>query len=257
MTRDPNTRDSSMIAQENRNWIKEAESYLYQQYSQLKNVTVRGATLTIKPTLDESEAKYFIRGLEERLFSVDEEGYVQSTLLGLPLVTNTRQKVLQLFWATKGGTKLFREGVCQLATVASLILKYGWLSRQIVMEPSKAEVGHLAYGVDILIRDEERSITICGEVKKDRSELHKLVEGFRDCCRRGPHTKDQCKLAKNHRKYEFCYALKPAYFFATAPGEEICFRLDGLCIQEEHRCLVYNQPGTEFRPRLDLVPTRL
>jgi hypothetical protein len=104
------------------------------------------------------------------------------------------------------------------------------------MEPGISEFGGLAYGVDILIRDPERDIIICGEIKKDHAEFQKLVNGFRYCCQRGPHAKDECAFAKNHPKYEFCSAIKPRCFFAAAPGEEICFTLasDGdICIEKE------------------------
>lgn len=243
-----------MIAHENRNWIKEAENFLYERYIHLRHLDPPEVMpLIINPPLDESEARYFIRGLEEKLFYVYDGEYVQSTLLPLPSGKNTTQKMLQLFWARKGRWGLFREGVCQLATASSLILKYGWPSADVVMEPCKGEFRDFAYGVDLLIRDEARGITICGEVKRNRSEFRRLIEGFRYCCQRGPHTRDQCSFAKNHRKYQFCAEVKPepVYFFATAPGEEICFKLVGLEIREEHRGLVYNQTGNRNVPTVE------
>lgn len=181
--------------------------------------------MVIAPDLDEDEARCFISGLENGLFTVDDEGYVQSALLPPPSRKNTKQKMLQLFWRKKNGRGLFREGVCQLATVSSLILEQGWNSDQVMMEPGISEFGGLAYGVDILIRVPESNTVICGEVKKDRAEFQKLVDGFRYCCQRGPHTKAECAFAQNHPKYEFCSAIKPACFFATAPGKKICFSL--------------------------------
>jgi hypothetical protein len=231
-----------MIARDNRNWIKEAESYLYERYIQLRHSNPPEAgPLVINPPLDEGEARYFIRGLEEKLFSIHDGEYVQSAFLPPPSGQNAKQKMLQLFWARKGRWRLFREGVCQMATASSLILKYGWFNAHIAMEPCKGEFRNFAYGVDILITDKARNITICGEVKRNRSEFQRLIEGFRYCCQKGPHTKGQCNFARNHRKYEFCAAFKPAYFFVTAPGDEICFKLVGLEIREEHRGLVYNQ----------------
>jgi hypothetical protein len=243
-----------MIARDNRNWVKEAEDSLYQRYIRLRHVNPPEVTpLVIKPPLDEGEAQYFVRGLKENLFFIEDEGYVQSTLLPRRSGKNTKQKMLQLFWARKGRGWLFREGVCQLATASSLILKYGWSDTDITMEPCKEGFRDFAYGVDILIGDKARDITICGEVKRNQSEFQRLIEGFRYCCHRGPqHTKDQCNFAKNHRKYEFCSKVKPqpVYFFATAPGEEICFKLVGLEIQEEHRSLVYSQTANQNMPTL-------
>jgi hypothetical protein len=109
---------------------------------------------------------------------------------------------------------------------------------KIIMEPGIAEFGKLAYGVDIFIRDTERGAIICGEVKKNRSEFEALVEGFRYCCQGGAHGKAQCSFSKNHPKFEFCSVVKPRYFFATAPGEEICFKLvyeNGPYIEGEQR----------------------
>jgi hypothetical protein len=241
-----------MIAQDNRNWIREAEAYLQERYVRLLSLKLLELMpMVINPPLHESEAQYFIRGLEEGLFAVDDEGYVQSTLLPHRPRKNTKQKILCLFWARNGRWRLFREGVCQMATASSLILKYGWLNTHIRMEPSKAEFRELAYGVDILIRDKASNITICGEVKRNRSEFQQMVEGFRYCCQRGLHASEQCKFAKNHPKYDFCAEFKPAYFFVTAPGEEICFKLVGLDIQEEHRGLVYSQTGNQNLPTFE------
>ena len=142
----------SRLPEIQRNWIKEAEEYLCNGYARL-GARETSAQLLITPSLDNNEALYFIRGLEEGLFLVDGEAYVQSQLLPRPSGKNTKQKMMQLFWTTKGGQVLFREGVCQLATVSSLILKYGWCKDKIIMEPGIAEFGKIAYGVDILIRD--------------------------------------------------------------------------------------------------------
>jgi hypothetical protein len=110
------------------------------------------------------------------------------------------------------------------------------------MEPGIGEFGGLAYGVDILIRNKKRNLVICGEVKKDRAEFNKLVEGFRHCRQRGPHSKDQCAFGKNHPKYEFCNAIRPSHFFAAAPGLKTCFRLEyspQISIKKEEADLIY------------------
>lgn len=210
-----------------RNWIKEAEILLNTRYAQVCATLDKMPTsfLKIQPALDEEEAQYFLQGLETGLFAIDDEGYIQSKLLPPVSGKNDRQKILQLFWRTAGGRNLFREGVCQLATISSLILKYGWQSDHIIMEPGIEEFKGLAYGVDILIRDPKRNIVICGEVKRNNAEFKKLIDGFRHCCQRGPHPKDECEFSKNHPKYEFCSSIKPSYFLAIAPGQAISFKL--------------------------------
>jgi hypothetical protein len=202
--------------------------------------------LVIAPPLDELEAQFFLRGLEHGIFSIDDEGYVQTQLLPRPSGKNQKQKMLQLFWSREGRRFLFREGVCQLSTVAALILKYGWSVDQIKMEPPISEFRDLAYAVDILIKDATGDIAVCGEVKRDSKELQKLIDGFRYCCGIGKHRKDQCPFKKNHAKYEFCSTFKPAYFFATAPGREVCFKLSHMgdvSIQEMYQGLIYQKEG--------------
>ncbi len=227
---------------EDENWIQRAEALLQAQYALVCESVDFGqdyAPLKIAPALDPDEARNFVSGLEQGLFTVDPEGYVQSPLLPPPSGKNTRQKMLQLFWTRKNGRTLFREGICQLATVARLILEHGWSKNHIIMEPGIAEFGNLAYGVDIVIRDVESNVTISGEVKKDTAEFEKLIAGFRACCTKGPHTKADCAFPQNHAKYEFCAATKSSYFFATAPGQTICFSLahdgDMRIIDETHQ----------------------
>jgi hypothetical protein len=233
------------VSEEHRNWIKEAEDYLndkYQETSRVLHPELTPSTLEINPALDKREAEHLMRGVEEQFFSIDDRGYVQSMFLPPPSGKNTRQKMLQLFWAKKNGRGLFREGVCQLATVSSLVFEYGWNDYQIAMEPGIAHFGHLAYAVDIIIRDKTIRIIVCGEVKRDHSEFEYLVKGFRYCCNRGPHAKKECKFPKNHAKYEFCSAIRPLYFFAVAPGTQLCFKLTfntaGAGIQEERGSLI-------------------
>jgi len=217
-----------------RDWTKEAERFISDRYSLICNQPI-----SIRPPLHDLEAQYFLRGFEAGFFSIDQSGYVQSTMLPGPSGKNTKQKMMQLTWRVPRGWTLFREGVCQLATVSSLILRYGWRKEDISLEPTKREFKGLAYGVDILIRDGS-SQRICGEVKRDRSEFRRLVEGFRHCCREGSeHQKGQCKFHRNHSKYEFCKEFKPDYFFAVAPGEQICFKMAGLNIEQELPDLIY------------------
>ncbi len=211
-----------------RNWVGEAQEYLFERYKRACVVldgNPQPPPLAMVPNLDPTEARCFIEGLERALFSVDDEGYVQSPLLPPPSGQNTKQKMLQLFWKKADGRGVFREGICQLATVSSLIIDKGWKVEQIVMEPGKREFRDLAYAVDILIRPSREDRVICGEVKKDAAEFQQLVDGFKACCLRGAHSKAECTHAKNHAKYAFCAEIKPPAFFAAAPGKALCFSL--------------------------------
>src|ERR1700722_20438051 len=103
-------------------WIEEAQACLGERYDRLRRG--RGSNLSptfvIKPHLDASEAEHFVRGMQNGIFSVDDEGYVQSDVLPLPSRKGTRNKILCLFWWRAGRPYLFREGICQVSTVAAL-----------------------------------------------------------------------------------------------------------------------------------------
>ena len=225
-------------------WIAEAEAHLQDRYDRIRRAwgNSLAPTFVIDPPLDAGEAEYFVRGLEERIFSIDDEGYVQSRVLPLPASKATQKRILALFWRRADRRFLFREGVCQLATVAALTLKYGWELDRIEMEPTFPDLPRLAWAVDIVLRNADRAIIACCEVKRDDRELDQLVAGFRHCCGAGPHRRDECRFGKNHPKYDLCAVLKPAYFMATSPGREICFRLshngDTVAIAQESQRLI-------------------
>lgn len=208
-------------------WIGELEKYLEERYSQLPMPNIESRpTLRINPALDAAEAKYFMFGLEEQLFSIDEEGYAQSPLLPKSGSSAEQQKGFQLFWHHQNGTRfLFREGISQLAAASLLILKYGWEKSQIQIEARREDFGAIARGVDLIIKSRSGKVVICGEVKKDDSEFERLIEGFNHCCQQGPHSKNDCKFKSNHPKYEACAFVKPLYFWAVSPGRELCYRL--------------------------------
>ncbi len=165
-------------------WIAGAEAYLQDRYDRIRRDG--GNTLAprfaINPPLDGQESEYFLRGMEEGIFSIDDQGYAQSVTLPPPSGKGTQKKILQLFWNSAGGRYLFREGVCQLATVSALTLKYHWRLDQIEMEPTFPDFPHLAWAVDIVLRSAEGTIAACCEVKRNDRELDQLVAGFRHCC---------------------------------------------------------------------------
>lgn len=219
-----------------RDWIKETEDHLHQLYARICERENIRPNFNIKPDLSVEEAEYFIRGLEENLFTIDDEGYVQSAFLPPHTKGSKKQRMTQFFWR-KGDSKfLFREGINQVAVASSLVLKYGWNNNSVKMEPNIAEFEDLAYAVDFFIKDETGKIPVCGEAKRNKAEFNNLINGFRSCCERAPHTKADCLFPKNHAKYQFCARYKPAYFFATAPNQQICFSLshdDGVHIKAE------------------------
>jgi hypothetical protein len=208
-------------------WIAEAEASLRVRFMRWANRANLAPTYVIKPTkptLNAYEAEYFVRGLENGIFSIDDDGYVQSTVLPLS-GKSTRNKVLCLFWKRKGRPFLFREGVCQIATISALTLKYGCPLDQIHMEPTDPGWPELPGAVDILLKNPQGTdIALC-EVKRDDREWNKLISDFEHCCQAGSHAKNECKFSKNHPKYALCVALEPDYFMAVSPGREVCFQL--------------------------------
>jgi hypothetical protein len=225
-----------------RDWIKDARTLLQERYDQL---CPGQSPLNITPSLDESEAKFFILGLERGIFSVDEQGYVESKVLPKPLGKNPKSKVINLFW--KKTNPVFREGVCQLATAASLVLKYGWNVEEITLEPGKKSGGP-AYGIDISIRDAQGQHLVCGEVKSDSNKLQLLLNALRHCCASGSHTKDQCEFRRDHAKFDFLLKVTPLYFFATAPGREVSFK-----VREENDQIALGDEADSLISRTDVL----
>lgn len=221
--------------------IDEATALLYDLYESTLVACGNQATrpLAIKPGLDAKEAEYFLLGMEHGIFSIDDHGYAQSAVLPPSPKRETRNRILQLIWQRKGRRFLFREGVCQLATVSELVLEQHWPIEQIQMEPALPD---LRYAVDILLKDAGRSPVAACEVKRDNREFDLLLSSFRDCCARGFHGKNECAFRENHPKYELCAEVKPQYFMLASPGRQLSLRISyehgGVRIAEEIEGLV-------------------
>jgi hypothetical protein len=201
-----------------RDWAGELEKYLRDKFAELCETIGQPAFsgLRISPPPGTTEAKYFLLGLEAGIFSIDREGCVQSELLP----PSAEQEQCQIFWREPLPPRLFREGVCQLSTASSLILRRGWLRSQVMMEPSAR-----ANGIDVLVKSATGKILICVAVKRGEAELQKLITDLRACCKRGPHAEDDCGFPQNHPKYEFCASSQPIYFWGVAPDADICLRM--------------------------------
>lgn len=214
----------------NTNLKAELETWLQDRFAATceafgQRVPVSG--LRISPALEEWEAQYFLLGLEENLFSVDEQGDVASELMSPADETHPRQSY-RLF--SHEPPRLLRENLCQLATAARLILERGWLRRHLSLQPSRPEHRATADGFDLLVRSLAGDILISAEVKRSRLELEKLIADLRACSRRGPHAHADCGFPQNHPRHEFYLAQRPAYLWAVAPDGELC--LEVRC--EEH-----------------------
>jgi hypothetical protein len=211
-----------------RDWLDELEWWLRNRFVELCETIgqpVPFSGLRISPALGVEESKYFLLGLEAGLFQPDELSYVQSELLPAPGQGSTRQKVCQIFWYDPLPPRLSRECVCQLSTASSLILKRGWLTSHVQLEPDCKDARGLSYGIDILVRSPAGQILACVEIKRSLAELQKLITDLRACCTRGVHAKEDCGFPQNHPKYEFCAFYKPAYLWAVAPDVDVCFRM--------------------------------
>jgi hypothetical protein len=205
----------------------ELQAYLNDWYRRLPTASGRSSSdLKISPALDPQEAQDFLAGLRENLFRIDELGFAQSRLLPLPPARNDRQKLFQMFWHGKDGTRfLFREGVSQLAAASALVLNYGWPEEQVRLEPNKKDLGGLAYGVDLIVLDQPggRGL-IFGEAKAESRALNDLIREITACGRAGLHDRSACKRSQ-HPKFAACWDRKPSYFWAVCPGERKAFEL--------------------------------
>lgn len=177
--------------------------------------------LRISPPLAMEESKYLLLGLEEGLFRPGEAGYMESELL--PFSDEGNATGCPTFWPDPPPPRLFREGVCQLATASQLILKRGWLRSQVRLAAREDRTS--ASGADILVNSLAGELLICAVIKRSAAELTKLAMDLRACCQRGVHAKDDCGFPQNHPNYEFCTRRKPAYIWAVAPEADVCLRL--------------------------------
>lgn len=86
-----------IAGKEGEEWIADAEICLRERFIRRAGGTNLTPTLVIKPPLNAGEAEYFVRGLENGIFSIDDEGYVQSTVLPPSSRKSTGNKTLCLF----------------------------------------------------------------------------------------------------------------------------------------------------------------
>lgn len=221
-----------------RDWVCELEGYLQESFAGLcRTIDPRlpASGLRIIPQLTAEEAKYFLLGLENGLFRLDNAGYVASELFPVPNPADSEQQMCQIFWSNSLPPRLFRESICQLSTAAALILKRGWLRSHVLLEPSIDEQSSVTSGVDIVVKSSDGRTLIGVEVKRNAAELQKLALDLHACCRRGPHTQDDCGFPQNHPKYEFCVVSRPDYFWGVAPEAEVCFRMkyaNGIALEQ-------------------------
>ena len=181
--------------------------------------------LRISPSLGQEEAKYFLLGLEEEVFALDEAGRVESDLFPPAADGVASGYGYRIFTADPMTPRLLRENLCQLATASRLIIQRGWLRRHVALSPSRPEHRAMAQGVDLLVRSGDGRILIWAEVKRSAVELQKLIADLRACSRRGPHAQHDCGFPQNHPRYEFCLACRPACLWAVAPDAEACFEV--------------------------------
>jgi hypothetical protein len=209
-----------------RDWTSELEAYLQIRFAELCETIGQPVPLTglrISPALATEESKYFLLGLEEGLFRFGEEGCAESELFHASTEENSASKMCQIFWHDPPPPRLFREGICQLATASLLILKRGWLKSQVRLEPRENRAP--AHGGDIRVRSLAGELLVCVIVKRSAAELEKLVTDLRACCKRGAHAKDDCGFPQNHPNYEFCALSQPPHVWAVAPEADICLRM--------------------------------
>jgi hypothetical protein len=178
------------------------------------------AGLRIGPPLGFDEAKNFIRGLEAGVLKFDHKGYIQSPLVR---AGTARQSGFPIFTANPPPLRLCRRLLSVLSTAAALILDRGWLQSQV--ELAAIEDPDKATAADILITSLEQRLLAAVVAKRTAYELDKLRRDLQQCCRRGPHSEENCGFPQNHRTFEFLSSNEPPYLWAVAADGEICFQL--------------------------------
>jgi len=208
--------------------VAELERWLRDRFVELCKVIgqpVPFSGLRITPALRLEESRYFLLGLETGLFQTDKFGCVQSPLLAPVNAGTVKRDSYRIFQFDSLPPRLIRERICELATASLLILKRGWLTSHIQLEPGLTDNREQSFGIDLLIRSRTGQILAGVKVKRSLPELQKLIADLRACCARGPHARDDCGFPQNHPNYEFCAVYKPQYFWGVAPDGDVCVRM--------------------------------
>jgi hypothetical protein len=202
------------------------QTWLQDKFVEMGATVGRNAPLSglrIAPPLAEWEENYFLRGIDENLFRVNDRGEVASILLRQNEAGGD-SRPYRIFSAEP--PRLFRENLCQLATAARLVVERGWLPRHVVLEPGAVRYHSHADNFDLLVRSPNGKIFIWIEVRRTAVELEKLIADLRACSRRGPHPHEDCGFQQNHPRHEFCVAQQPSYLWAVAPEGDLAFAVN-------------------------------
>jgi hypothetical protein len=200
----------------------ELDAWLQEKFSAASAVEGRPVftpQLRISPPLAAWENEFFLRGLNENLFTIDERGQVESEFLTAARDADAAPRNYRIF--SHEPLRLLRENVCQLACAGRLIFERGWLRSHISLEPGNDAHRTTADQFDLLVRSATGEIFIWVEVRRTAFELYKLIADLRACSRRGPHALADCGFPQNHPRHEFCMATKPMSLWAVAPDGEI------------------------------------
>src|SRR5207237_5698044 len=134
-------------------------------------------SLRISPPLAAWEEEFFLRGLTENLFEINERGQVASELLPAGTEEDGAQKSYRIF--SHEPVRLLRENVCQLASAARLIFERGWLKRHVRLEPSREEQRATADHFALLVRSPAGRIVIWMDGRCSACALDNLIVSFR------------------------------------------------------------------------------
>jgi hypothetical protein len=231
-------------------WRGELENFLRERFALFfarMGQRVPFGGLRIGPPLGVEEAKYFLLGLEDRLFELDDASCVQSQLFSREHAETETEKY-RLFRHDPPPFRFFRERVCHLSTASLLILKRGWLRNRVTLDSTAVGYRTMADRADILIRSPAGALLVCVAVKRNMSELQKLASDLRNCCTRGLHAQEECGFPQNHPRYEFCLKYRPAYVWGVAPDANVCLKLG----YEEHSITVEVLPALPQRSLFEL-----
>lgn len=240
------------VAVTERCWPEELHEYLENRLRAFANSlgqSAPSAGLRIGPPLGLDEANYFMRGIEAGVFTFDEQGRVQTSLIRAGKSDGAEPARIPIFAANPPPVRLCRRLVCVLSTAAALVLDRGWLQSQV--ELAAIEEPEKAMPADIIITSLDQRLLAAVVAKRSEYELAKLRNDLNQCCRRGPHSEDNCGFPQNHGTFEFLAANQPPYLWAVAPDGEFCLQL---AYQEDGTISVVEFHSLPPRSLLELLP---
>lgn len=220
--------------------ITDLEKFISDKWSEYcSGDPTRLAPFKIKIPFQDWEAKFFMRGIALKFFTVValcdclvREGKSKLPECHLHAWTLGDTTCKNFFYPRGPGNG--REAVTQFAAITQLIEEYGYPAGNVLPESQGGERAIHRFALDGLVFDGLRPpknqrgpVLIAMEAKKVKESVDSLVANIRSCVRRGEHRIDVHDNSEQeqdgHKKYLGIVAWRPAYFWVVSPTKRLAY----------------------------------